>query len=205
MLMGILLDKIKSIKARRCMAKLMSDQMYSLQLREIYKTKYGIDVGLYSYGCFDYRRFNRGVIFGRYCSVADSVLRFGRNHPMRKITMHPFFYNKSLGYVDSDILSYSNCVIEDDVWIGANSVILPKVQCIGRGSVIAAGSIVTKDVGRYSIVAGNPARVIGERFSEDERKWVEETQWWLKDINELMLWLDEIGESPLNPLKSKLK
>ncbi|NMD70174.1 acetyltransferase [Bacillus sp. DNRA2] len=58
-------------------------------------------------------------------------------------------------------------VINDDVWIGANSIILKGVT-IGEGSVIAAGSVVTKNVQPYSIVAGIPAKKIKDRFSEDE-------------------------------------
>lgn len=53
-------------------------------------------------------------------------------------------------------------VIEDDAWIGANAVVLPGVR-IGRGAVVAAGAVVTKDVGPYTIVGGIPAKLIRER------------------------------------------
>ena len=53
-------------------------------------------------------------------------------------------------------------IIEDDVWIGARSIILPGVT-IGRGSVIAAVSVVTKDVEEYTLVGGNPAKLITTR------------------------------------------
>ena len=55
-----------------------------------------------------------------------------------------------------------NIIIEDDVWIGANSVILPGIT-IEQGAVIGAGSVVTKDVPSYAIVAGNPAKIIKYR------------------------------------------
>ncbi|WP_066738192.1 acyltransferase [Butyrivibrio sp. AE2032] len=58
----------------------------------------------------------------------------------------------------------SPIVINEDVWIGANSIILKGVE-IGKGSVIAAGSVVTRDVEEYSIVGGNPARKIKNRFN----------------------------------------
>jgi acetyltransferase-like isoleucine patch superfamily enzyme len=58
-------------------------------------------------------------------------------------------------------------IIEDDVWIGCGAIILTPVK-IGRGSIIAAGSVVTKDVERYSIVAGCPAKLIKWRFTKDE-------------------------------------
>lgn len=57
-------------------------------------------------------------------------------------------------------------VIEDDVWIGARVIILPGVR-VGRGSVIGAGSVVTHDIAPYSIVAGNPARLIRSRKDSD--------------------------------------
>ena len=59
-------------------------------------------------------------------------------------------------------------VIEDDVWIGARVIILPGVR-VGKGSVIGAGSVVTKDVEPYSIVGGNPARKIGSRIKENSQ------------------------------------
>jgi acetyltransferase-like isoleucine patch superfamily enzyme len=59
-------------------------------------------------------------------------------------------------------------VIEEDVWIGYGSVVLTGI-CIGRGAIVAAGSVVTKDVAPYSIVAGNPAKFIKSRFTEEQR------------------------------------
>jgi acetyltransferase-like isoleucine patch superfamily enzyme len=61
----------------------------------------------------------------------------------------------------------SKVIIEDDVWIGYGSIVLSGVK-IGRGSIVAAGSVVTKDIEPYSIVAGNPAKLIRKRFTEDE-------------------------------------
>jgi maltose O-acetyltransferase len=57
---------------------------------------------------------------------------------------------------------YPQTIIEDDVWIGAQAIILPGVR-IGRGAIIAAGAVVTKDVEPYAVVGGNPARVIKRR------------------------------------------
>ena len=61
----------------------------------------------------------------------------------------------------------SNIVIEDDVWVGYGSIIISGVR-INEGSIIAAGSVVTKDVEAYSIVGGNPAKLIKFRFNKDE-------------------------------------
>nr|WP_246566018.1 CatB-related O-acetyltransferase [Tissierella simiarum] len=69
------------------------------------------------------------------------------------------------------------CIIGNDVWIGSNAVILRGVK-VGNGAVIGAGAIVTKDVEPYSIVVGNPARVIKKRFSEQIIESLEKIQWW---------------------------
>jgi acetyltransferase-like isoleucine patch superfamily enzyme len=58
-------------------------------------------------------------------------------------------------------------VVEDDVWLGHGAIILTPA-IIGRGSIVAAGSVVTKDVPRYAIVGGNPARILRMRFSEEQ-------------------------------------
>ena len=58
-------------------------------------------------------------------------------------------------------------VIENDVWIGYGSIVVSGVH-IGRGAIVAAGSVVLKDVEPYSIVAGNPAREISKRFTNDQ-------------------------------------
>jgi acetyltransferase-like isoleucine patch superfamily enzyme len=68
---------------------------------------------------------------------------------------------------DSGRVDKSAIIVEDDVWIGYNAIVLSGVK-IGRGAVVAAGSIVTRDVPRYSIVAGVPARVMGMRFTEGD-------------------------------------
>lgn len=60
-------------------------------------------------------------------------------------------------------MSVNNLVIEDEAFIGCNSIILPKVERIGYGTIIGAGSVVTKNVKPFDIVAGNPARKIGKR------------------------------------------
>jgi acetyltransferase-like isoleucine patch superfamily enzyme len=57
--------------------------------------------------------------------------------------------------------------IEDDVWIGYGAILLTGIT-VGRGAIVAAGSVVTRDVARYAIVAGNPANPVAARFSKEE-------------------------------------
>ncbi|MFH0288649.1 CatB-related O-acetyltransferase [Vibrio owensii] len=173
------IDKIKSRIWRK-------NEFESLELREFFRVKFNIIVGLYSYGCFDEKRFPSGTSIGRYCSFAPTAIVFGRNHGLSFISTHPYLYNSSLGFVERDMLHNQNLVIDDDVWIGHNAIILPSVTKIERGSVIAAGSVVTKNVGKYSVVAGNPAVEIKKRFSDDVIKKIESTRWWELDKDSLL-------------------
>ncbi len=73
--------------------------------------------------------------------------------------------------------SKGNITIGNDVWIGYGAIILSGV-CIGHGAVIGAGSVVTKDVGNYEIVAGNPARLIRKRFDDETITQLLALKWW---------------------------
>lgn len=108
----------------------------------------------------DYSSINRGTIIncgggvkiGKNVLIAPNVIIYSQNHNYKDKTIHI----KDQGYI------YKETIIEDDVWIAAGCIILPGVR-VGKGSVIGAGSVVTKDVGEYRIVVGNPAKSIGVR------------------------------------------
>ena len=67
--------------------------------------------------------------------------------------------------------------IENDVWIGAFSIIFSGIR-LGNGAVVAAGSVVTKDVDPYTIVGGNPARFIKKRFTSKQINFLKSSKWW---------------------------
>ena len=103
---------------------------------------------------------------GNYCSIAPDVCFIvSGDHRIDTISTFPF-HVKVLKDLKHEACSKGDIIIEDDVWIGFRSTILSGVT-VGKGSVIGAGSVVTKDVAPYSIVAGNPARLIKYRFSEE--------------------------------------
>jgi virginiamycin A acetyltransferase len=89
-------------------------------------------------------------------------------------------------------------IIENDVWVGAKSTIMSGVR-IGNGAIVAATSTVTKDVPPYTIVAGNPAKIVKYRFTEDQIKSLLKISWWnweeyiIKD-NAKLMWSDNIDE-----------
>ena len=121
---------------------------------------------------------------GKFCSIAAHVRINPGNHPMHRITQAHFTYRASRYFPgEADEATFFDwrrahpVVIGHDVWIGHGVVILPG-RTIGTGAVVAAGSIVTKDVAPYTIVAGNPARVIKRRFAEDIAARIERLAWW---------------------------
>ncbi|MBW2940879.1 CatB-related O-acetyltransferase [Zhongshania sp. CAU 1632] len=173
--------------------------MSSVLLRDLYRSAYGVDVGLYSYGCFDSTRFPAKTVVGRYCSVAPTARRFNGNHGIEYLSLHPYLYNAKLGLVGKECIKRTHCEIEDDVWLGHNSILLPSVTVVGRGAVIAAGAVVTKNVPKYAVVAGNPAKIVKYRFPEDVIEQIERTNWWLLDreeIAEMILNKRELMYSP---------
>lgn len=168
----------------------------SVNLRKLFLKLHKIDVGLYTYGCFrpDFNFGGNKISIGRYCSFASGVRFLGANHPIERFSSSAIFYNKALGYNVKDVLRH-NLVIEDDVWIGLNAIITCGCKRIGRGAIIGAGSIVTKDVEPYTIVGGSPAKVIRKRFDEERIKNLEASRWWEKTPEQLIVeFEDEIYE-----------
>jgi len=154
-------------------------------LRELLQHHHGVCVGAYSYGaCLEAGAWPAGVTVGRYVSVGPNVQVFLRNHPMERLSMHPFFYNSALGFLHEDSISSGTLDIGHDAWIGANTIITPGCRRIGVGAVVGASSVVTKDVPDLAIVGGNPARLIRYRFNEEICHLIMESQWWEHSVDE---------------------
>lgn len=155
-------------------------ELLSATLREILHRYHSVTVGAHSYGeCMKPGRFPPGVIIGRYVSVAEGVKVFRRNHPIDRISTHPYFYNKDLGRVSRDtICEGAPLIIEHDVWIGARAIITPRCLRIGLGAIIGAGSVVTSDVPDFAVVVGAPARVVRYRFPRDYQASIRMGKWW---------------------------
>jgi len=94
------------------------------------------------------------VKIGNYVMMAEGILILNENHVFNDPKKPMCFQGKSIK---------TQLTIEDDVWIGARTIILPQVTIIGTGSIIAAGSIVTKNVLPHTIIGGNPAKLIRYR------------------------------------------
>ncbi|MEY4750081.1 MAG: hypothetical protein RIQ60_2295 [Pseudomonadota bacterium] len=194
-----LLHRILARRKRSRLNKLLANQFESLELRKYFKDNHSITVGLYSYGCFDANRIGKYTDIGRYCSFAPTAYVFNANHGITYISSHPYLYNPSLGIVGEEKIERRQCKIEDDVWVGHAAIILPSVKVVGRGAIIAAGAVVTKDVPPYAIVAGNPAKVIRHRFDEITISKIEATKWWLLDKKQIAKLMETSAELVYNP------
>lgn len=132
------------------------------------------------------------TLIGNYSCISHNVVIVQGQHPINGfLSIHPAFFQKNykFSYVKKDFFdSYKYidkenrfaCIIGNDVWVGYGAMIMSGVR-IGDGAVIAAGSIVTKDVEPFSVVAGVPARKIKQRFHENFIDLIEESKWWSKD------------------------
>ena len=104
---------------------------------------------------------------GDYCLLANRVAIIGRHDHDFSVAGFPVRYAPWIGSQRfSSRYANEKAVIENDVWLGYGVIVLTGVT-IGRGSVVAAGSLVVKDIPPYSIAAGNPARIIRQRFTDD--------------------------------------
>jgi len=110
-------------------------------------------------------KVGKNVVLGvRVLLDAEGELIIGNNVTIsRECMIYTHTHNIKEYKISEDVVECSQVVIEDDVWIGARSIILPSAEKIGKGAIIGAGSVVTKKVDPFSIVAGNPAKVIGDR------------------------------------------
>lgn len=170
-------------------------QLTSMTLRSVLAEHYGVVVGAHSYGSLlEPGMADRFTTIGAYVSIGPNVRRFGAAHPIGSLSLHPYWYNPRLGLAgDEADVPRTACVIGNDVWIGANVTILPGCDRVGDGAVIGAGAVVTRPVEDFTIVAGNPARVIGERLSERERSELRRRAPWSLEPREARRVLDEIG------------
>lgn len=121
---------------------------------------------------------------GRFCSIAAMTRINPGNHPMVRASQSHFSYRASAYFPgekdESEFFQWRRShlvTIGHDVWIGHGAIVLPG-RNIGTGAVVAAGAVVTKGIPPYSIVAGNPARVIRHRFPNDIAERLQRLAWW---------------------------
>lgn len=109
------------------------------------------------------------VLIGNHVMIAPEALFITGNHAFKT----PGVYMDEISDSSKDPDDDGDIIVEDDVWIGARAIVLKGVR-IGMGAIVGAGSIVTKDVPPMTIVGGNPATVIRDRFQDQEGKKIHE-------------------------------
>ncbi|MDX2243069.1 MAG: CatB-related O-acetyltransferase [Leptolyngbyaceae cyanobacterium bins.302] len=178
----------------------MADQRRVCFIKPFIKSP-NIIVGDYTYydDPIDPEGFERNVLYnfgddrlviGKFCAIATRVqfIMGGANHKLDGISTYPFpiFGNGWEGELDTimNLPSKGDTVVGHDVWLGYDALILPGVS-IGDGAVIGARSVVAGDIPPYAIAAGNPARVIKQRFSDADITRLLEIQWWNWDLEKI--------------------
>jgi phosphonate metabolism protein (transferase hexapeptide repeat family) len=121
---------------------------------------------------------------GKFCSIAAMTRINPGNHPMWRASQSHFTYRASAYFEDEadedEFFAWRRShrvAIGHDVWIGHGAIVLPG-RAIDTGAVVAAGAVVTKDVPDYTIVAGNPARIVRRRFPEFVAERLQRLAWW---------------------------
>lgn len=133
-------------------------------------------IGDYSY--INSNSFIENCVIGKFCSISSGVHIAPFEHTLTYKTTHPILYNKMYGFTKSiDKTKRRKVTIGNDVLISINAIILEGIS-IGDGAVIAAGSVVTKDVNPYEIVGGVPAKLIKYRFDADTIEILQSEKFW---------------------------
>ncbi|AFM01818.1 acetyltransferase (isoleucine patch superfamily) [Desulfitobacterium dehalogenans ATCC 51507] len=131
--------------------------------------------------------FAHSIQIGNYCSIATNLtLMVNLNHDYKSVTTSAasFLSQSDLSQSEPKIRKKGQIIIQNDVWIGHDTLIMSGVK-IGNGAVIGAGSVVAKDIPPYSIAVGNPCRVINYRFTHEQIEKLQLIRWWDFDIKVL--------------------
>ena len=123
------------------------------------------------------------LVIGKFCALARGV-RFimnGANHQISGFSTYPFYIFgngwESVTPQPGDFPYKGDTVIGNDVWLGYDVLVMPGVK-IGDGAIVAARSVVVSDVPAYSVVGGNPAKVIKQRFPDEVVNELLAIKWW---------------------------
>ena len=143
------------------------------------------------------------LIIGKFCQIATGV-RFvmnGGNHATDGWSTFPFAaFGNEWANVPLNSISKGDTVIGNDVWIGNSATIMPGVQ-IGDGAILATNAVVTKDVEPYSIVGGNPACLIRERFDNDTKQALLKIKWWDWNFEKICQHAEQIATGNIDFLR----
>ncbi|MBU3175613.1 Vat family streptogramin A O-acetyltransferase [Clostridium estertheticum] len=147
------------------------------------------------------------LIIGKFCAIAHGIefVMNGANHQMYSVTTYPFYimgngWEKTTPTLD-DLPVKGDTIIGNDVWIGQNVVIMPGIH-IGNGAIIAANSVVTKNVPDYHIFGGNPAKIIRKRFDDNLIQYLLALKWWNWSAEKIFNNLEILCSSDIEKIKN---
>lgn len=133
---------------------------------------------------FNYPEFGDKLVIGKFCAIAQGTkfIMGAANHRLCSVTTYPFNvfggrWGKEAPQHIKELPFKGDTVIGNDVWFGRECVIMPGVH-IGDGSIVAAYSVVTKSFPPYSVIGGNPARLIKRRFDDETIEILTQVKWW---------------------------
>jgi virginiamycin A acetyltransferase len=147
------------------------------------------------------------LIIGKFCALARGVkfIMNGANHKLDGFSTYPFqIFGNGWDKVTpkaGELPYKGDTVIGHDVWMGYKAVIMPGVQ-IGNGAIVAAKSVVVSAVAPYTIVGGNPAKPIRQRFEDDVIEALLEVAWWNWDIGKITRNLEKIVATDIESLRN---
>lgn len=149
------------------------------------------------------------LIIGKFCQIAAGVefVMNGANHRMNTVTTFPFNIFEDWETKAPPLSEFplkGDTVVGNDVWIGQNATVMPGVH-IGDGAIIGAESTVAGDVEPYTIVAGNPARLVRRRFDEELTALLLEFKWWNKSAAEIKELIPLLTSSDLEHVKVEIR
>lgn len=146
------------------------------------------------------------LIIGKFCAIAKGIefVMNGANHRMSSVTTYPFNimgggWEKATPTLE-ELPFKGDTIVGNDVWIGQNVTVMPGVH-IGDGAIIAANSVVTKDVPPYYIAGGNPCKILRKRFEDELIKYLLRLQWWNWSPEEIFKNLDALCSADMNRIR----
>ena len=154
-----------------------------------------------------YPFINDKLIIGKFCAIATGVkfIMNGANHKISGFSTYPFqiFGNgwERVTPRSEEFPQKGDTVVGHDVWLGYQSMVMPGVR-IGSGAIIATQSLVVKDVEPYTIVGGNPARCLKQRFDQNTIDELLTIAWWDWDREKISRNLEAIVSADINTLKT---